>query len=144
MHWGSPFLPPLPLRPSHTSIFFFASLPSLPPSAYFSASVFHRNLTFIPSSLQSVIRHSLTSSSHYCPSFLFSLRPLLVRLWPFFPLQLYSSWLFSLPFICLSNIICPLLIPSSSPFSSLPLILLYSLIRCLRAMWHGLMFTFVQ
>lgn len=121
----------------------FPSLPFLPHYYFSVSSAIH---PFSP--LIAAIHHSLSSSSHYYPVsfsfFFFLLRPLPSLLWPFFPLQLSSSWLLS-PFICPSNIICPLLVPSSSAFSFLlPLIPLYSLVCRLREVLHGLMFTFFQ
>lgn len=66
MHWVPPFLPPLLLLPSHTSISYFPLLPFLP-HYYFSASTAIH--PFSP--LIAVIHHSLSSSSHYYPGFLF-------------------------------------------------------------------------
>lgn len=102
--------------PSLSSVPTLAALPS---STYFSPSVLCSRPVSIPSSVQPQLP---TLVCYQVPPF-FPHSASLILPWPFFPLQLFSSRLLCLPFICLSNVICPL-IPSSSPSSALTLILL--------------------
>ena len=95
---------------------FLPLLPSLFPLIFF-LSVLCRKLVSIPSSVQ----RQLSTLVCYQVPFFSPHSASLILPWPFFPLQLFSSRLLCLSFICLSNIICPL-IPSSSPSSALPLI----------------------